>query len=144
MISFIASKAINGNSNNPLTYSFEDATTTKDSYYKLKQIDKDGKFSFSNTVLIKAVKSTGIQITSMYPNPATDKLNINISSSTYNTSTITIIDVYGKTIIQQNINLLVGDNTATIYVKNLSTGNYVIKLSCENGGEPVIKKFVKL
>ena len=143
-VRFVSSKAINGNSNSLLSYSFDDATAnTSNTYYKLKQIDKDGKFSYSNTILVKATKAAALEIVSMYPNPVANQLNVVISSPIYRKATIVIADVYGKNIINQSVSLNVGDNSAAVMVNQLAAGTYTLKLICDNGCETTVKKFVK-
>jgi hypothetical protein len=143
-ISFIPTKAINGNSNAITTYTFNDFNASgNNNYYKLKQLDKNGKFTFSNTILIKSIKSNFLEIVTTYPNPATSNLNVVIASPDYRKATITIADIFGKKIIERNINLNINDNNVSIDINKLSAGNYTIKLSCDNGCESLIKKFVK-
>ena len=143
-IAFIASKGINGNSTSANTYTFNDATITNaNTYYKLKQVDKDGRFAFSNTVLVRTTKATALDIVSLYPNPVKDNLKVNMVSPTHTKAVIIIADMYGKIVMQQNIQLMAGENAATVNVNNLAAGNYTIKLNCETGCESTIKKFVK-
>lgn len=68
--------AAKGNSNEALVYSYTDKSSGAGiNYYRLKMIDKDGKYSYSPVVQIKnASKEISI---SLFPNPATDKININ-------------------------------------------------------------------
>ena len=57
-----------GNSNRIINYTYSDFNTiSKTVYYRLKQIDFDGKFEFSNPI---AVTSRASNNTSIYPNPA--------------------------------------------------------------------------
>ncbi len=143
-IGFIPTKAVNGNSNSITTYNYSDFNATGNiNYYKLKQLDKNGRFSFSNTILIKSIKSNILEIVAMYPNPAINDLKLVISSPDYRKATIAIADIFGKKIIESNISLNVNDNNVTIDISKLATGNYTIKLNCENGCESSIKKFVK-
>jgi hypothetical protein len=143
-VRFVSSKAQNGNSSALLSYNFDDATaTTSNTYYKLKQVDKDGKFTYSNTIVVKATKAAALEIVSMYPNPVTNQLNVMISSPIYRKATIVIADVYGKNIISQNIDLSVGDNSAALLLNKLASGTYTLKLVCDNGCETTVKKFVK-
>ncbi len=143
-IGFTPTKAINGNSSTITTYKFDDFNANGSSnYYKLKQLDKNGKFSFSNTILIKSTKSNVLEIISTYPNPATTNLNIAISSPDYRKATIAIADIFGKNIIERNISLNVNDNNVTIDISKLAAGSYTVKLSCDNGCESAIKKFIK-
>ncbi|MFY7965989.1 MAG: T9SS type A sorting domain-containing protein [Chitinophagaceae bacterium] len=143
-ITFLNTKAVNGTSNAMLSYSFEDVfATTNNTYYKLKQVDIDGKFSFSNTVLVKNSKAINLEIIAIYPNPVNQLLNIAIASPAYYKAKLIVADVYGKIILQKPIVINTGDNNATVLVDALAAGNYTIKLLCDNGCETTVKKFVK-
>ncbi len=59
-----------GNSNSTKNYSFADNSLLggEKFYYRLKQIDIDGKFEYSSTVEISVVIA-GYELTQNYPNP---------------------------------------------------------------------------
>lgn len=71
----------------------------------------------------------------IYPNPMNDMMNIR---SDRNIKKITIYDLTGEVIINQNINA----NEATIDVKHLTSGYYIIKTTLTNG-ETNIQKIIK-
>jgi hypothetical protein len=53
-IAFVNTKAVNGNSNFKLSYDFLGiASAASTNYYRLKQIDKDNSYVYSNIVLIR-------------------------------------------------------------------------------------------
>jgi len=59
-----------GNSNSPKHYSFIDNTVSSGKYfYRLKQIDIDGSFEYSNVVEINLSLSTEFYLNQNYPNP---------------------------------------------------------------------------
>ncbi len=67
-LAFINSKAINGNRSTILSYEFADARPLSgNSWYRLKQVDKDGQSSFSNILLLKGEKINAITLSIMYP-----------------------------------------------------------------------------
>jgi ELWxxDGT repeat protein len=70
----------------------------------------------------------------MYPNPAQDQLHISKPDIEH----IKIIDLAGKTVIDQSIN----GNTPIIDISKLNKGIYMIELRSENGNA-VVSKFVK-
>jgi hypothetical protein len=71
-VAFIASKATGGTSNSPLQYSFEDRQATVPvRYYRLKQIDKDGKFTYSS-----AVRLATASLLMLSPNPTRGVLQV--------------------------------------------------------------------
>ena len=143
-ITFVASKAANGNSNTNLTYSFADTKTLAgNNYYRLKQIDNDGKVSYSPVVLLKGDKANTLTLTMVYPNPAKDKLNVVIASPKADQLTLIVSDVAGKIVRHQKVNAVVGDNNFEVNVQSLTSGNYIIKAICNDGCETVISRFIK-
>ncbi len=142
-VGFVSTKAVNGNSSTVLSYRFEDVTNNINNYYKLKQLDKDGKYTYSNIVSIKSNKTLILDIISVYPNPVDNKLNISISSPTYTKATILITDIYGKAVVEKAIEINVGENNTYINLSKIAAGNYTIKVVCNNGCETTVKKFIK-
>lgn len=142
-LTFIASKAENGNSNATLNYSYNDLRPLSgNNYYRLKQIDKDGKTTYSDIVILKA-KVTDITISSVYPNPASRELKMIITSPKAEKVTIVVTDLTGKVIMQQNVQLVIGDNQSRMNVQQLAAGTYLIKAICANGCETAVQRFVK-
>ena len=142
-IAFIPTKAENGNSNTNLSYTYTDKTSNTSAYYKLKQIDKDGKYSYSKTVFIKADKPTRFELVKVYPNPTRDIVKVSVIAPKASNATLTITDMTGKTVMQQNIQLTMGDNNVALNTQSLNAGNYIIKLTCAEGCESSISRFVK-
>ncbi len=144
-LSFVATKSDNGNSNTQLNYDFTDnnpfATTN---YYRLKQTDKDGKFIYSNVVLLKGGRNNGaLTISSLYPNPAVNNLKLAIASPTNSKVTMVITDLAGKIVLQQPATLTIGDNTMNLNIKQLSKGAYSIKVLCADGCNSAAVRFIK-
>ena len=120
-----------GNSNHIQTYQFIDANPFSTSYYRLKQIDFDGKFDYSNTISIKIGKEKGIQI---YPNPTNGIITIE-SEETLNTD-ILIYNSIGKlvkTTKAQNNNINISD---------LPMGMYMVSMT--NNENRLVKQIVKM
>jgi hypothetical protein len=142
-IGFIATKAENGNSASAINYSFDDVKPIAgNNYYRLKQVDKDGKFSYSNTVLLSR-KVTEITLSRVYPNPARTELNLQITAPSAGQVTILVTDLSGKVVIQQAATLRAGDNQQQLNVQHLAQGTYIIRAVCANGCETAVHKFVK-
>jgi len=60
----------NGNSNSPKEYSFVDSKLTFGTYfYRLKQIDTDGKFEYSQIIEMDFDKPLNYELEQNYPNP---------------------------------------------------------------------------
>ncbi len=74
VLGFKQSEAANGNSSLSLSYTFYDETPLPGSnYYRLKQIDLDGKISYSIVVSLSFGSSSKITIS---PNPASTSVTI--------------------------------------------------------------------
>jgi len=127
-ISFVGSKGDNGNSSTALTYNYSDEKSSNGTnYYRLKQIDKDGKYSYSSVVMLKG-ENTRLEITSLYPNPAKDVINVAISSPKIESAALTVTDITGKILMRTNTSLVKGDNFVQMNTSSLATGTYYIRL----------------
>ena len=67
----------------PQCNTLDDPSCFRNNYYRLKIIDRDGKFKYSDIVVIKVnrLNTAADGIVSVYPNPTNDKLNIVYQSS---------------------------------------------------------------
>lgn len=143
-IDFVDSKTSDGNSSSVLNYRYIDAyPMAGNSYYKLKQIDKDGKFSYSNIVFLRNTEIKQLQLGSIYPNPSKAVLNMVISSPINTKTDVIITDLAGKIILQQKVSLINGINKLNMNIANLSAGSYLAKVICMNNCGSAIRKFVK-
>lgn len=70
-------------------------------------------------------------ILNVYPNPAKDFVNV-IFNANANINQISIIDITGKEIIKQQLNLGIGLNETTISLNNLNAGVYFLSIISEN------------
>ena len=143
-IAFVSSRAVNGNSNAALSYYYSDEKPfSGNNYYRLKQLDFDGKSTLSNVVLIKGAGTNSIVLSSVYPNPARNQLNVILSAPTNDRVSLVVTDVAGKVVMQQATQLQSGDNYLKLNVSGLLSGTYMIKAVCNNGCQTAVSKFVK-
>ena len=95
----------NGNTNSISNYQFIDnALTTINQqsstiYYRLKQVDFDGKFEYSKTVSVKLLENNKIEIS---PNPFTDEISLKIPLI-YKNNLIEIFDLTGRKVFEKII-----------------------------------------
>ncbi len=122
-----------GNSSQLNTYNFIDTDPLSISYYRLRQIDFNGDFKYSNIISLIRNKNKEIII---YPNPALDLLTIKIDNNTDN-SDIKIYDILGKIVLTNTTNT----NETTLNISHLAKGNYFIEI--KNNQLITIKKFIK-
>jgi len=90
-------------------------------YYRLKEVDKDGKFYFSPVVSVKFEAPAGFEI---YPNPAADFTNINSLRDPI--TDVKLFDITGK--LLQNIHLEGSQLTVNLNLSGLSKGIYFVSV----------------
>ena len=94
-------------------------------FYRLKQIDSDGKISYTS---IATTTCTPKQIDMViYPVPAKDVLNISISSFKNAKTTLVIYDATGKQVKIINENIVIGNNNFQLNLSGFVSGQYVIR-----------------
>lgn len=143
-IGFVNSKQESGNSASVLLYQFTDSKyTTGNAYYRLVQVDKDGKPKFSKVILVKGNRIASLTVSAVYPNPAKEKLNILISAPLNNRVNISIADLTGKIVRRQAFSVVKGGNNFELQISSLAAGTYFIKANYENGRQQAVAKFVK-
>ena len=123
----LATVSANNNATAAYTYTDGGALPTN-TYYRLKMRDLDGRFTYSNVVLIRIGKNAGgIKV---YPNPATDILVAEHAPATENT----VVNIYtadGKLLISKKA--AAGSVKTSVNVTSLNTGKYLIAVSDDNG-----------
>ncbi len=82
---------------------------------------------------INDLSSSTIQA-SIFPNPVFDVLHLNIPSKQKTGASLQITDMLGKIILQQNINLSIGENEFLFdELKNQFSGIYIIQIRSNDG-----------
>jgi hypothetical protein len=112
-------KAINTSS-----YSFEFSNLNERQYYRLKMIDNDGTFSYSNIV---SLFKKGIVELAVYPNPAKDYVTITTNSKNENTYLV-ISDAIGKLVKK----MLIMSDTMNVNTSSFLNGMYHIQIIKNN------------
>lgn len=95
-------------------------------YYRLQQVDLDGKSNFSNIIAIRIAKENSIA--SVSPNPFTSYLNVNMEWSKTEVITARILNVQGKEVTSKKLQVVKGTNSVRIDdLSNLPSGSYFIQ-----------------
>ena len=110
-------------------YNFTDfGPFTETNYYRLKQVDVDGRAKYSAVLTFRLNNKLKKSI-NIFPNPVTDLINIRVSSDAATNGIIRIVNDLGQTIYQQSQRLVKGENLFTINgLQNLSRGIYSAKV----------------
>jgi len=122
-------------------YEFIDENPIKGiNYYRLKQIDRDGVFSYSNIVSIQF--QGNLSLLDIYPNPISENLNFKLSSSMNGEVEVLIYDMLGKEVLRKDITVTIGQNEAQLSSQVLTHGVYFIKVHHNIMGD-TYKRFYK-
>lgn len=118
------------------SYAFDDTNPLSGiAYYRLQQVDKDGRFTHSSIVSVNNNRTASI---ATYPNPASNSIVIAHPKALVD-ATIEIVSVLGKKMAI--INLAAGVSITNANIANLPAGNYAIVM--QNGMEKFIVRFLK-
>ncbi|HEV7330245.1 MAG TPA: T9SS type A sorting domain-containing protein [Flavisolibacter sp.] len=114
-------------------YSYTDKTPLQEKlYYRIKQVDSDGRFSYSDVRVLTVGNSVApVQV---YPNPATSHFVVNLPGS--GTAVLQLFDARGVLVRQQRI-----ATGQQVSVAGLSNGLYY--LTVQTAGKEYKTSFVK-
>ena len=134
-IAFVSSLASNGTGGNT-NYSFTDKASLPNgvAYYRLRQIDFDGKSNYSE---IRAIRNNSQQIfVTIYPNPARGTTQIVFPEGTGPVD-VALDDFSGKTIQRWN-----GLQVKNLQLSNLKPGLYMIRIIDRSNGEQIAERLL--
>ena len=80
----------------------------------------------------------------LYPSPAVSEINLElVNSEEFSDAIISVYDLQGKRLIQQDIGLANGFNEYKLNIEGLAEGNYFVNVLSENG-TTITKRFLKV
>jgi hypothetical protein len=100
-------------------------------YYRLKMIDLDYTFKYSNIVPVEYEKNK-IDKFFIFPNPASNELYVSIVSPNNKEALLEIKDILGRSIYQQKIDLTQGVENTYINTSDFANGTYIVSVSYGN------------
>jgi|CXWL01.1.fsa_nt_gi hypothetical protein len=128
-----------GNSISKQHYSFTDPQPSPGTnLYRLKLMDMDAAFTYSRVIAVKNQTPISIQV---FPNPASDVLQVQLPSSQKETVNITITDAAGKSVYFKSLQVNEGNNAMSIPVQYLPKGIYYLITNNKDGRRSI--KFIK-
>lgn len=120
-----------GNSNELLAYSFKDTQPYDGvSYYRLKQTDFDGKYSYTGILSVQFNAKSNNNVFSIFPNPS--ELNgvyLNTNGADKTDVMVKIVDIAGKVLLSQQLNVLTGNQPLFISTAGIQSGVYILEVS---------------
>ncbi len=119
----------NGKSSNSYDLTDANLSTVRSTgiiFYRIKQIDKDGKFVYTGIKNLR-LDSKAIAV-GVYPNPIKNFANLSIYTEQDSNATITINDASGKQLQNIQMVLFKGPNIKKINMGALASGSYILKI----------------
>ncbi|MCB9033980.1 MAG: T9SS type A sorting domain-containing protein [Chitinophagales bacterium] len=130
-----------GNSSEMLDYQFTHYNPiVGNNYYRLKQVDYNGAYTYSNIVLIKTNSNTKQEV-AVYPNPVANELNIVFSNTFKTNPTVNIYNTLGQTIYTNTIDIS-NNKIFKVDVSHLSKATYLLVID-DYSNNKLYYKFIK-
>lgn len=140
----IGTEAAAGFSTQPLNYNFTDVSPLNGvNYYRLKMVDMDYTYTYSNIIAINPIGMTLGNDIILFPNPSTDNVFANITTVDRREINIVVIDISGRLIMTNRVQLSEGNHIIPIGTSALAGGNYIIEFRDQQNNLINSKKFIK-
>ncbi|MGI8893600.1 MAG: T9SS type A sorting domain-containing protein [Bacteroidia bacterium] len=109
-------------------------------YYRLKQVDFDGKYEYSKTVAVNNIPSL---LFALSPVPATDIITVYYNADVSEVCSIVLIDAQGRIILEKEIYTEEGYNIFNFDISDIAKGVYLMKIE-NKSGENYSSKMIKI
>jgi len=137
--SSIGTVAAAGNSVSVLNYSFTDnAPLASVNYYRLQNVDRDGKFTYTE---VKVVRGSLIKGFSIFPNPASDNVYVTLSSAATKDITLRLINQAGQVLQEKKVSNAAG-TTVSLPVRAYPSGTYMLQIKTTDGVQQTSKLLI--
>ncbi len=110
-------------------------------YYRVKAVDIDGKFSYTNIATVTPEQSGKLRW-SVYPNPAREQGTLEIVANKTGQGELILINGAGAVVRQTQLRWQRGVNVESVNLKGLAAGIYYLQL--RDGSEVLTLKITKL
>ncbi|NML67264.1 T9SS type A sorting domain-containing protein [Hymenobacter sp. RP-2-7] len=140
-LTFVASKSPNSSNEQSYKYTDTEAGKVGTRYYRLEQVDVDGKLNYSP---VRAVGFDGTAATSValvaYPNPFSNTIGLTVegATTTEGSAYVKLVDMTGRTVLDQKVSL-VGASLALGDLSNLRSGLYLAKVTLPDGSVQTVR-----
>lgn len=123
----------------PQDYAFiDDAPLTGNNYYRLRMVDLDGAYEYSNIVLITLQGATS-DILSVSPNPVEDVLHVTVQLPNAARVELYLSDMLGRKVLAQTFDLEAGSQVMDMDVRLLAPAAYMLTITGSSGVLDAIK-----
>lgn len=111
-------------------------------YYRLKQVDNNGRYTYSDVIVVKLQAKAGV-VMQTAPNPFANTLNIGFTSNEAGKAQINVINITGQKVFSEESTLNKGYNALQLKnIGKIAPGIYVAQLII-NGNIAASQKIIK-
>lgn len=128
-----------GTSAKVTTYNFSDDAPLPLSYYRLRQIDFDGKETPSKILTVTRTGAGKVVLNKLYPSVAHDVLTLDMTAN--GTTNVSIYDAVGRLVVSKQLGDVSGAIIEPLNINGLANGVYM--LNVQSGGVRLMQRFVK-
>ncbi|MCA8829161.1 T9SS type A sorting domain-containing protein [Hymenobacter pini] len=129
----VASVAAAGNSASGRSYQYLDATSQRTAYYRLRQVDTDGKTAYSSVVVVTRAATTAAPALVAFPNPFEGELLVALpAGASAQAATVSLTTLAGQTVYSRTLDVS-GVAQALPGLPALKPGVYVLRLTTATG-----------
>ncbi|HEY6436363.1 MAG TPA: T9SS type A sorting domain-containing protein, partial [Ignavibacteriaceae bacterium] len=123
-----------GTTTEPKAYSYTDSKLNAGNYtYRLKQIDFDGSFNYSNSIEVEVSAPSTFALEQNYPNPFNPSTTIRFSIPTETDVRLNVYNALGQEIAEiVNSRLKEGYHEVNFDATSLTSGIYFYRLEADN------------
>ena len=137
---WIGNKQAAGNSVSTINYVYADPNMAAPVYYyRLKLVDIDGKTSYSNVAVVR--KPNGIKGMRVFPNPASDQVNLEFSNAKGNYE-ISVYNQGGQLVMGTNATIASTVQYLNMPKGSLSKGSYIISARNTETNEKFVQNVI--
>jgi len=135
-----------GDSSGEVSYDFEDYDVYETGiyYYRIKQIDLDGRFDYSDIVAINVESDTDEHEIDMYPNPVVNEVTIELGvTKAVSDMSIDVFNAEGKLVrknLVMDLDLSPGSKKYKMNVSQMAKGVYSVHVNLDN--DKIVKKLI--
>ncbi len=117
-----------------------DGVNSRILFYRLKMVDLDGKYSYSEMLQVRVVNDAEASLMTIFPNPARSEIRVTIPASWQNNRISYNIYNMEGVLMGERIMVRAGQ-TETFPIADLPSGTYLIRTT--NGNQTAVEKFIK-
>ncbi|GAA4317952.1 hypothetical protein GCM10023184_01860 [Flaviaesturariibacter amylovorans] len=123
-------------------YHFVDARPfAGNNYYRIRQVDRDGKVTYTQVVLINVARQLQLRV---FPNPATDVLQVRLSSGQGGTVRLALANLQGQPVWTGVQGLSATERLLEVPLQGRAAGTYILRITDNNGTILATQRVVKL